>query len=966
MSRFDPRGRVNRALLVGVSEYEHTKPAAWDGVAGQLPAVRNNVSRLRQALRGGVFEDREITDCRSPSHDDFGEDLRKAAHEAEGLLLCYFAGHGAVPSAGNELFLQMRNARVVAGAQAVFPNATSFTEVLTVLAGSGAERIVVILDCCYAGNAAKVWHDFPGRQKILLLMSVQSNRLIDSGDDAGPTPFTGALVRLLASGEELSLLEVFGRLRAEMLGAGLTTVFGDPWEPQLAAAPDTDVLLAGARPVDPDPVAPVPLPVPDTPSSPPPRPTPPATTPSTDLPPPPSPSPSSSPSPSPSPSPSLHAAPPDSSSPTPPGSPSRPSSDERSSPPPAREPSPGASPGPPPGPRGEREQQRDREPSEPLLRRVLAALRRAVRALIGAVGALFGAVVRWFVRFGLPGRAVLIAALVIALAGVGYAGHRFIGAGGAHECRPPLELRVLTDPDLEPAVRTAADAYLTAGADTDGHGCRRTGITVYSAGASAAVTALRQQTDAWQEPREEDTNPQRDVGPQPDVWIPASMTDVARVTTDPTGRTFVGLHPDPQPFAYSPMVLAVPGKTAGQSAGERAGQPLSRLIADLHKRAPGTGVLRADPEVTDSALLATIGLYGGGADPRAAEQGVRGTGPPAATAAALLCSLPADPAADSSTAVLVPEFLLDSGVGCAQRTRVPRTGEYPADVPALTPTFVRVGWDGGDRDAADRQDAVDRFHAWLTGQDGLAAFADAGFRAASGAGHALLDPGPAGAGVLRDADPLPGAAGRAAMDTALQRYRSANGPGRVLYLLDSSGSMHTRWPGPSGGPGILKQSLGGLGTQDEYGVWGVYDGSGGGNHDEVLGFGHHRRTDAEHRVDAAARVRDAESDPHAALLAALDFMGTRGADDKRPQLIVYITDDEDDNRLTGKNLSEVLERARQRKVPVDMVSLVGGSCDQGRPAAAVAAASHGRCLDVGEDLGARLHDEVARVGTGED
>ncbi|MFF4758919.1 hypothetical protein [Streptomyces sp. NPDC001292] len=190
---------------------------------GHLPAVRHNLERLEDVLRrGGIFGGREetggqkvtggredaggqdvggqdeITVLRSPSLDEFSEALRTAAQEAEGLLLCYFAGHGAVPSAGDELFLQMRNARVVAGGRAVFPGADAFTGVLTVLAGSHAERIVVILDCCYAGNAAKVWHDFADRrQRILLLMSVQANRLIDSGDGTRATPFTVARLLVL-------------------------------------------------------------------------------------------------------------------------------------------------------------------------------------------------------------------------------------------------------------------------------------------------------------------------------------------------------------------------------------------------------------------------------------------------------------------------------------------------------------------------------------------------------------------------------------------------------------------------------------------------------------------------------------------------------------------------------------------------------------------------------------------------
>ncbi|MFJ5150505.1 substrate-binding domain-containing protein [Streptomyces sp. NPDC088353] len=931
MDRFDPRGRVNRALLVGVGEYEHIQPDDPEGVPGHLPAVRYNLERLEDALRrGGIFGGRketgeredtggqeavagredtdgregaggqesggpdaggsaEVTVLRSPSLDQFSEALRTAAQDADGLLLCYFAGHGAVPSAGDELFLQMRNARVVAGGRAVFPGAEAFTGMLTVLAGSHAERIVVILDCCYAGNAAKVWHDFADRRRVMLLMSVQANRLIESGDGTRATPFTEELVQLLDSGEELSFLKLFGRLRGQMVGAGRRTPLGDLWEPQFAGEPGTDVLLTAREGEPEEPIAPAPDP--------------------------------GQSSEEPAPSAQSSAQPPRTG---PLGGP--------------------AGPGPGPGAGG------------PV--RLLVALLAVPRARARAV-------IDWFVGLRTRARVVVSALLVLALAALGAGGYELVGPGGGHSCAPPLELRLLTDPDLEPTVRTAADAYLTSRANTTGQGCRRSGLTVYSAGATAAATALRRQSDAWQEPRVEDTNPQRDVGPQPDVWIPATGTDAARVTTDWTTRSYVELHPDEEPFAYSPVVLAVPQNLAGAGLDERAGLRLSGLVANLRKQDANAGVLRPDPEFTDSALLATIGLYGDTVDSRAAEQAVRPAGPPSPTAAELLCALPADRAADGRTAALVPEFLLRSGVGCARTTRVPRIAEYPVDVPALTPTFVRVRWEGGDRDAAARDDAVDRFRTWLTGEEGLAAFAAAGFRSATESGHRLLDGDHVGVGVLRGPSPLPGAARRTAMEEALTRYRSAHGPGRVLYLLDSSGSMSTRWPGPSGGPGILKQSLGGLGAQDDYGVWAVYGTSGDRSHQELLPFGHHRRADAEHVVDAEARVRDAEADPHAALLAALDDMAGRGTDDQRPQLIVYITDDEDGNRLTGKNLDEVLARARKAKVPVDMVSLISGSCDRGRPDARIAEASGGRCLDAGDDPGRGLRDEVARVGTGE-
>jgi hypothetical protein len=113
-------------------------------------------------------------------------------------------------------------------------------------------------------------------------------------------------------------------------------------------------------------------------------------------------------------------------------------------------------------------------------------------------------------------------------------------------------------------------------------------------------------------------------------------------------------------------------------------------------------------------------------------------------------------------------------------------------------------------------------------------------------------------------------------------------------------------------------------------------------------------------------VRDAEADPHGALLAALDAMRLRGADDERPDLVVYITDDEDAGRLTGDRLADVIGAARAAGVPVTMVSLTGGSCDAGEPDARISEATGARCLDTGDDLGGALHDEVARTGTGED
>jgi von Willebrand factor type A domain-containing protein len=375
-------------------------------------------------------------------------------------------------------------------------------------------------------------------------------------------------------------------------------------------------------------------------------------------------------------------------------------------------------------------------------------------------------------------------------------------------------------------------------------------------------------------------------------------------------------------------------------------------------------VRRTDPEFADSALLATIGLYADADGALDVEKQLDQPGPPADTAAGLLCELPRNDTVDDRTAVLVPEFLLKTGVGCDSARRSPRLAEYPDDVPGLEPTFVRVRWEDGDGDLAARDAAVADFRAWLTDGPGQDAFAQAGFRAATGPRPLLDGSGPA-FGVLPAPGPLQESAGLNEMETALKDYRAAHGPGRVLFLLDGSGSMASLWDGPSGGPGLLKQSLGGLGGQDEYGVRMVADTPDGDTYETLLPLTTHARGDAVKKVDQAEVRPGADSDPHAALLGALDEMADRGADD-RPQLIVYITDSGDHDRMTGGKLDEVLTRAESADVPVAMVSLRSGACAAGKPDARISAASGGRCLDADDDIGKGLSAEVERTGLGED
>ncbi|WP_028799820.1 VWA domain-containing protein [Streptomyces sp. 142MFCol3.1] len=922
MPRFEPRGEVNRALLVGVSAYDSTRPNDPHGVPGDLAAVAHNVSLLEETLsHGGVFRKEEVVVSRSPYLDAFSESLRIAADEAEGLLLFYFAGHGAVPSAGDELWLQMRNARVVPGSRAVFPGADPFSSVLTVLATSRARHVVVVLDCCNAGNAAQVCEALADRRRFSVLMSVQANNRIDAGDDATPTPFTARLVRLLHDGVDGQGTDVGFRDLSEALTAQMSahhkTLRNEPWEPQRWG--DTDVLLSR-------PSARAPSGFPATFPGDPPQP--------------------------------VHPLP----SAEPPDETAKGTAESRGE---REQPSGSHTPGRPSSPSRPRPGEPARAAEPPWWRRLLPGLRSWGPAALSAAGLTLR------LLRSRPRRTALVTTVLV---GAGLGGYlASAGSGpGQSSCGPPLELRLLTDPDIESTVRTAADVYLTSPANTTTDGCRRSGITVYSAGATDAVTGFRDRSDPWQRPVSDDLDPQRDIGPQPDIWIPASSASVARAQPVEPPRTYLTLESH-GPFAYSPMVLAVPQNIAEDSVDDRTGGSLAVLRKKLVQRQEDADVRRTDPEFTDSALLATVGLYGPEADGVSrAEGSVAQPGPPSHTGSDLLCTLPDDRAVDDRTAALVPEFLMVSGVGCDRPTRSRRMAEYPTDVPALDPTFVRVRWEDADRDRAARDEAVDRFRSWLTRGDshggkpggGLDVFGQDGFRAVAGA-HDFLATPDTEAGTLAHPGALPAPAAADAMTTALRRYRNANGPGRVLFLLDSSGSMGGLWEGPGGAPGILKQSLGGLGDRDEYGVWAVAS-HGDGPSRVLLPFDRHRRSDAERTIDRTAAVQDTETDPYAALTAALDYMAGRGKDDDRPQLIVYVTDDEDNNHLTRAKLDGLVESAGDKGVPVVIAALDSGGCDRGKPDARVSDASGGRCLDTKTDLVAGLRDEVARTGTGDE
>ncbi|MER7164261.1 caspase family protein, partial [Streptomyces lydicus] len=223
MSEYDARGKINRALLIGVHDY-----ATLRG----LPAVEDNPAELRRALTAtDLFTADEVTICRPGEPWELSQALTAAADEARGLLLVHFSGHGWVGSDGGDL-------RLMVGTSVPRQSHTTVSwqdVVLSCLDNARAERIVIVLECCYAGNAGGAFHSH--RKPMSLLMAAQPNRRIFSGEEpAGGTLFTRAVVQILERGipgrRFVTFEDLVRELRVRL--AGERTPMGDVWEPRSA------------------------------------------------------------------------------------------------------------------------------------------------------------------------------------------------------------------------------------------------------------------------------------------------------------------------------------------------------------------------------------------------------------------------------------------------------------------------------------------------------------------------------------------------------------------------------------------------------------------------------------------------------------------------------------------------------------------------------------------------------------
>ncbi len=189
MSHYDARGKINRALLICVSDYKNLSA---------LPAVEANAEELKRVLIDpgtDLFTDEEVVICRPQEPWELEQALDAVTDEARGLLLVHFSGHGWVGRDGGDLQLMVGMSDTRQRHKAV-----SWQDmVLSYLDSARADRIVILLECCYSGNADETFHS--RRKPMSLLMAAQPNRRIFSGDEpAGGSLFTRAVVQILERG----------------------------------------------------------------------------------------------------------------------------------------------------------------------------------------------------------------------------------------------------------------------------------------------------------------------------------------------------------------------------------------------------------------------------------------------------------------------------------------------------------------------------------------------------------------------------------------------------------------------------------------------------------------------------------------------------------------------------------------------------------------------------------------------
>jgi ABC-type transport system substrate-binding protein len=136
----------SRAVLIGTWEYRYLQP---------VPAARNSLQRMEDLLTGplcGWPQDRLQIVRNEAGPGDLPDRLITAFEEIDDVALFYYVGHGQIDSE-DQLCLGLVGTRTEANRRAA--TSLKFSDIRAALQASNAAIKIVILDCCFAGLAAK-------------------------------------------------------------------------------------------------------------------------------------------------------------------------------------------------------------------------------------------------------------------------------------------------------------------------------------------------------------------------------------------------------------------------------------------------------------------------------------------------------------------------------------------------------------------------------------------------------------------------------------------------------------------------------------------------------------------------------------------------------------------------------------------------------------------------------------------
>jgi hypothetical protein len=527
-------------------------------------------------------------------------------------------------------------------------------------------------------------------------------------------------------------------------------------------------------------------------------------------------------------------------------------------------------------------------------------------------------------------------ALVVVVGGSWFGYRELAGS----RCAGEVKLAVAASPEIAPAVRSTVESWSADGGSADGT-CVVVDVSEVDSVDMAAVIAGQHNVGLAGVGSADGTLE------MPDVWLPDSSTWLVRLKTVAPGFTPT----DGGSVARSPVVAAMPEPLA-----ESLGWPDKKVgWADLLKRiTTGTGLRTGIVEPTRDAaglsgllsLGAAASASGGSASAQTAALRSLAIGR-SALRDDLVAKFPqAADAASLASGLNVAPLSEEDVIGYnAKKPPVPLAALYVEPTPApLDYPFAIMP--GVDPDKAAAADAVHDALETRTFRDRLGA---QGLRSPDGtwgSGFAPPTGAPSPAGGPPSASPKAGgkAAGGldpAALDRSLATWTAVTAPGRMLAVMDVSGSMLERVPEADNATRMqvtLAAARAGLNLFDDswaLGLW-TFSTQLNGSKDwrELVPIGplSSNRSQAAAALTSISPKPDGDTGLYDTLLAAYKEVQDGWAAD-RVNSIVLFTDGEndDENGISEQDLLAQLKDLTNADRPVQVIILgIGDGVDEGQ------------------------------------